>query len=324
MRYLTSLLFLATAALALQAQQRGLRVDPTIPRYKAIQANVQGSLTIIGDEACEAIIQQWIPAFNRLHPGATVTTLGKGSSYAPPALIEGSTPLVMMDRELTAAERDAFEKKYGYGATRLPMGVSAVALVVNARNPVASLTLQQVDALFSSTRKLGAPQAITTWGQLGLTGEWASKPVSLAGLDESHGIYAFFRDHGLGKGSYNSGMQTFSDAAGVAEAVLMEPGTIGFLSVSNIEGNLKLVPITPAGGTRAFEPTPEHVSRGSYPLVEFLYLYLNKPTTKPLSPLVKEFLNFGLSFDGQKEVADKGFVPLPADVLDMDLKRVNK
>src|SRR3954465_764396 len=158
---------------------QAIRIDDKLPDYKPV-SGISGKLSSIGSDTLNNLMTYWAEDFKKIYPNVTIEIEGKGSSTAPPALIAGTSQLGPMSRKMKAEEIDAFEKKYGYKPRSVGVAIDALAVYVNKDNPIKSLTLQQVDSIFSSTRKRGG-QAITTWGQLGLTGEWATKPISLYG-----------------------------------------------------------------------------------------------------------------------------------------------
>src|SRR5262245_7803733 len=133
----------------------------------------------------------WAETFKGMYPNVRVQIEGKGSSTAPAALIAGTAQFGPMSRAMRATEVDQFERKYGYKPTQIRTSYDALAVYVNKDNPIEKLSLAQVDAVFSKTRKRGA-KAVTTWGQLGLTGDWASRPISLYGRNSASGTYGFF------------------------------------------------------------------------------------------------------------------------------------
>src|SRR5919106_6482572 len=154
-----------------------VQVDPSLPGYKAV-SGVSGNLSSVGSDTLNNLMTLWAESFGRFYPNAKIQIEGKGSSTAPPALISGTAQLGPMSREMKGTEVDAFEKKYGYKPTPIRTSVDALAIFVNKDNPIKCLTLAQADAAFSKSRRQGGKEDIRTWGQLGLTGDWASKPIS--------------------------------------------------------------------------------------------------------------------------------------------------
>src|SRR3972149_5212777 len=178
-----------------------VKVDPGLQPDKAV-GGVSGNVSSIGSDTLNNLMTLWAESFNRFYPNAKIQIEGKGSSTAPPALIAGTAQLGPMSRPMKGSEIDQFEKKYGYNPTALRTSVDALAVFVNKDNPLTCLTMAQVDAVFSKSRRYGAKDDVKTWGQLGLTGEWAAKPVSLYGRNSASGTYGFFKEHALKNGDY--------------------------------------------------------------------------------------------------------------------------
>src|SRR3972149_3074586 len=173
--------------------QEALKVDPALPPYKAV-TRLAGNPSSVGSDTLNNLMTLWAEGFSKFYPNAKIQIEGKGSSTAPPALIAGAAQLGPMSRAMKGTEVDQFEKKYGYKPTPIRTSVDALAVFVNKDNPIRCMTLAQVDAVFSKSRRQGAKADVTTWGQLGLTGAWASKPISLSGRNSASRTYGFFQE----------------------------------------------------------------------------------------------------------------------------------
>src|SRR5262245_6199478 len=178
-----------------------VQVDPGLTPYKTV-SGISGNISSVGSDTLNNVMTLWAETFQRFYPNAKIQIEGKGSGTAPPALIAGTAQLGPMSREMKGTETDGFEKKYGYKPTAIRTSVDDLAVFVNKDKPVKCLTLAQVDAVFSKSRRGGHPEDLKTWGQLGLTGEWASKPISLYGRNSASGTYGFFKEHVLKNGDY--------------------------------------------------------------------------------------------------------------------------
>src|SRR5215475_9166188 len=190
---------LGAALLAHPAAAAPVTIDPTIKGYQKV-GGVSGNLNSIGSDTLNNVMTMWAENFQKLYPNVKIQIEGKGSSTAPPALIAGTAQLGPMSREMKPSEIDEFEKKFGYPPTKIKVAIDALAIFVNKDNPLKELTLQQADAIFSKGRACGGPKDITTWGDLGLTGEWAAKPISLYGRISLSGTYGFLNLHALSTG----------------------------------------------------------------------------------------------------------------------------
>lgn len=290
------------------ATAQAIKVDADLPAYQPV-SGISGKLTSIGSDTLNNLMTYWGEEFQKIYPNVKIEIEGKGSSTAPPALIAGTAQLGPMSRKMKAEEIDAFEKKYGYKPRLIGVAIDALAVYVNKDNPIQSLTLQQVDAVFSSTRKRGA-QNVTTWGQLGLTGEWASKPLSLYGRNSASGTYGFFKEHALKNGDYKGSVKEQPGSASVVQGVEKELGGVGYSGIGYKTSGVRAVPISDKGGP--VEATQENAESFKYPIARYLYVYINANPSSGPDPLVREFIRFVLSKQGQQDTAKDGYFPLPA------------
>ena len=167
----------ALVALAAPVLAQQLQVEAGVPAYQKA-SGVSGNINSVGSDTMNNMMALWAEAFRKMYPNVKIQIEGKGSSTAPPALIAGTSQFGPMSRAMRATEIDQFEAKYGYKPTQLRTSYDALAVYVNKDNPLEKLTLAQVDAAFSKTRRRGGKNA-ATWGDLGLTGDWAA-PADLA------------------------------------------------------------------------------------------------------------------------------------------------
>lgn len=293
------------------ASAEAVKVDAKIPAYKKT-SGVTGNLNSIGSDTLNDLMTLWAEGFKAQYPNVKIQIEGKGSSTAPPALIEGTAQIGPMSREMKSSEIDAFEKKYGYKPTAVKVSIDALAVYVHKDNPVKGLTLQQVDGIFSSTRKAGG-QDIATWGQAGLTGEWAAKPLSLYGRNSASGTYGYFKDEALQKGDFKPSVKEQPGSSAVVQSVGTDLGGIGYSGIGYITSAVRAVPIAKSGD-KFVEANYENCLNGDYPIARFLYVYINKKPGAAGDKLVSEFVKFIASKEGQEVVLKSGYFPLPAEV----------
>jgi phosphate transport system substrate-binding protein len=264
----------------------------------------------------------WAEGFAKYYPNVKIQVEGKGSSTAPPALIAGTAQLGPMSRPMKNTEIDAFETQFGHKPTPLRAALDSLAVYVNKDNPIESLSVPQVDAIFSKTRALGLKEALNTWGQLGLSGDWASRPISLYGRNSASGTYGFFKEHALGNGDYRDEVKEQPGSASVVQGVTEDVGGIGYSGIGYKTSGVKALALAPKPGAAPVVPTSANVYNGTYPLARFLYIYINKDPDKPLDPLLREFLKYIVSKEGQEAVVKDGYLPIPASVAQDELKKV--
>lgn len=306
-------------ACAVSAQP--VKVDPAIPAYRPA-AGVSGNLNSIGSDTLNNVMTLWAETFNRLYPNVRIGIEGKGSTTAPPALISGTAQLGPMSREMKGSEIDAFEKRFGYKPTRIRVAVDALAVFVNKDNPIGCLTLPQIDAVFSKSRRAGYKEDVRTWGQLGLTGDWAKRRVSLFGRNSASGTYGFFKEHALRNGDYKDEVKEQPGSASVVQGVTVDRVGIGYSGIGYATSGVRAVPVAAKAGDKCQPATAERAYSGSYPLARFLYVYVNKAPNRALDPLVHEFLKMVLSQQGQGVVVKDGYFPLPASIVKEEIARV--
>jgi phosphate transport system substrate-binding protein len=300
--------------------QDAVKVPVGVAPYKAT-AGISGSLSSIGSDTMNNLMTYWQEGFKKRYPNVTIQVEGKGSSTASPALIEGAAQLGPMSRDMKPDEIDAFEKKFGYKPTCIRTSLDALAVWVNRDNPIQGLSLEQLDAVFSSTRRSGAPADITAWGQLGLTGDW-DRPISLYGRNSASGTYGYFKEHALAKGDFKDTVKEQPGSASVVQGVENDRYGIGYSGIGYSTAGVRSVPLAKRAGEPFIAGDMEHVLNGTYPLGRYLYIYFNKAPNKPLDPLTREFLTFVLSREGQEVVIKDGFLPLPEKVIEEELKKL--
>jgi phosphate transport system substrate-binding protein len=317
---------MVAAAAAVTALGTGLvgaqvQVDPGLPSYKAT-SGVSGNVSSIGSDSLNNLMTLWAEQFNKFYPNAKIQIEGKGSSTAPPALISGTAQLGPMSREMKGTEIDQFEKRYGYKPTAMRTSVDALAVFVNKDNPIKCLTLTQVDAVFSKGRRAGYKEDIKTWGQLGLTGDWASRPISLYGRNSASGTYGFFKEHALKNGDYKDEVKEQPGSASVVQGLTVDRFAAGYSGIGYATAGVRAVPLAAKDGDKCHEATPDEAYSGNYPLSRFLYVYINKAPGKPLDPVTREFVRLILSKEGQEIVVKDGYFPIPAQIAKEELNKI--
>jgi phosphate transport system substrate-binding protein len=298
-----------------------VQLDPALPTYKAV-SGVSGNVSSVGSDTLNNLMTYWAETFSKFYPSAKVQIEGKGSSTAPPALISGTAQLGPMSRAMKGTEIDQFEKKYGYKPTQLRVAVDALAVFVNKDNPIKCLSVPQVDAIFSKSRRQGAKDDVKTWGQVGLTGEWANRPMSLYGRNSASGTYGFFKEHTLKNGDFKDEVKEQPGSASVVQGVTVDRYAIGYSGIGYATAGVRAVPLTEKDGGKCVEATADNSYAGSYPLARFLYVYVNRPPGKALDPLTREFVKLALSKEGQRDVVKDGYFPVPASVVKEELTKI--
>jgi phosphate transport system substrate-binding protein len=295
-------------------------VEAGIPDYQKA-SGISGNLSSVGSDTLANLMTLWAEEFNRAYPNVNIQIQAAGSSTAPPALTEGTSNLGPMSREMKDDELEAFESKYGYKPTAVPVAIDALAVMVNKDNPVKGLTMEQVDAIFSTTLKCGGAKEIETWGDAGVSA-WASKSIQLYGRNSVSGTYGYFKEKALCKGDFKNNVNEQPGSASVVQSVTSSANGIGYSGMGYTTSGIKMVPLAKKGSTNYVEATPANAVNGTYPLTRYLFVYVNKKPNQPLAPLDGEFIKMVLSKTGQQVVIKDGYIPLPAKVVEKELAKL--
>jgi len=320
--------FLSAAALGLAgsikigfAQDGPVRLDSALKSYQ-VAPGVSGNASSVGSDTLNNLMTYWAENFKKFYPNVNIQIEGKGSTTAPPALISGTAQFGPMSRAMKSTELDSFEAKYGYKPTQIRTAVDALGIFVNKDNPIGSLTLEQADAIFSKSRRRGMAKQVVTWGEVGLTGEWTEKPISLYGRNSASGTYGFFKEHVLKNGDYRDEVKEQPGSAAVVQAVATDRFSIGYSGIGYATSSVRAVSLAEKAGASPMAANAENAYSGEYPLSRFLYVYINRAPGKTLDPLVREFIRMICSKEGQEVVVKDGYFPIPAAVAGEELKKV--
>ncbi|HRP62817.1 MAG TPA: phosphate ABC transporter substrate-binding protein [Phycisphaerales bacterium] len=290
-----------------------VKVDEKLPDYKPVPG-ISGSIKSVGSDSMNNMMTLWAEGFLKQYPNVQIEIEGKGSGTAPPAMVAGTAAFGPMSREMRGRETDEFENKFGYPITALPTSIDMLAVYVNKDNPIAGLTLQQVDAIFSKTRRGGHPDNITRWGQVGLTGAWANQNISIYGRNSASGTYGFFKENALFGGDYKDEVKEQPGSSSVVQGVASERNGIGYSGIGYMTADVRAVPLADSPGGEFVAATAENAYSGDYPLARYLYVYINHRPGSQLDPLRREFVKYIFSKQGQEDVVRDGYYPVNAEV----------
>ena len=306
---------------AVSSQAMAGKVDDNLHDYQRT-SGVSGNLSSVGSDTLANLMTLWAEEYKRVYPNVNIQIQAAGSSTAPPALTEGTSNLGPMSRKMKSKELQKFEEKYGYKPTPIRVALDALAVYVNKDNPIKGMTIPQVDAVFSSTRKCGYDKDISTWGDLGLTGAWKNRKIQLYGRNSVSGTYGYFKKKGLCKGDFKSAVNEQPGSASVVQSVTASLNGMGYSGIGYKTSGVKAIPLTKKEGKPYVAATNENAIAGKYPLARFLYVYVNKHPNKPMAPLEREFIKMVLSKVGQEVVVKDGYIPLPAKVAEEELAKL--
>ena len=307
---------LATTGFAAVVQAADL-LDPKLPIYTKT-SGVSGNLSSVGSDTLANLMTLWAEDFKRNYPNINIQIQAAGSSTAPPALTEGTSNMGPMSRKMKDKELEAFEKKFGYKPTAIPVAIDALAVFVHKDNPIKGMSIVDVDALFSSTRKCGGAKDISTWNDLGVGGSLGRQDIQIYGRNSVSGTYGYFKSKALCKGDFRSSVNEQPGSASVVQSVSTSLNGIGYSGIGYKTSSVRAIPLSKKGGD-FIEASPEMAVTGKYPLSRFLYVYVNKAPNKPLAPLEREFIKMLMSKSGQEVVVKDGYIPLPSKVVEKTL-----
>ncbi len=297
------------------------KLDAGLPDYSHA-SGISGNLSSVGSDTLANLMTLWAEEFKREYPNVNIQIQAAGSSTAPPALTEGTSNIGPMSRKMKSKEIESFEKRYGYKPTAIPVAIDALAVFIHKDNPIEGMTIPEIDAIFSSTRKCKHKSDISKWGDLGMTGNWKKQDIQIYGRNSVSGTYGYFKKKGLCKGDFKNTVNEQPGSASVVQSVSASINGIGYSGIGYKTSGVKAVPLTKKAGKPFIEANADNAISGAYPLSRFLYVYVNKHPNKPLAPLEREFIKMVLSKTGQEVVVKDGYIPLPARVVDKVLKGI--
>lgn len=302
---------LCLAALLAPALAAADGVDPALPEYSKA-SGVSGNINSVGSDTLANLMTFWAEEFKKLYPNVNVQIQAAGSSTAPPALTEGTSNLGPMSRAMKAEEIAAFESKYGYKPTEIAVAIDALAVYVHKDNPLECMSIPQVDAVFSATRKCGYAEDVSRWSQLKVSGALADQSIQIYGRNSVSGTYGFFKETALCKGDFKDTVNEQPGSASVVQGVTKSLNGIGYSGIGYKTSGVKALALSATEGGECVSASPDNAVSGKFPLGRFLYVYVNKHPNKPMSPLEGEFIKMVLSRVGQEVVVKDGYIPLPA------------
>jgi phosphate transport system substrate-binding protein len=296
-------------------------LDPNLPEYQRV-GGVSGNLSSTGSDTLANLMTLWTESFKREYPNVNIQVQAAGSSTAPPALTEGTSNFGPMSRVMKDKEIEAFETRFGYKPTAIRVAIDALAVYVHKDNPIGAMTISEVDAVFSATRRCGGNKDINRWGDLGLAGNWTERPLQLYGRNSVSGTYGYFKKVALCSGDFKNTVNEQPGSASVVQAVASSLNGIGYSGIGYITSGVKAVALSDGEGAEPVAATAENAISGTYPLSRYLYVYVNKKPGTPLAPLELEFLKLVLSKSGQEIVAKDGYIPVSARVVSRELRKI--
>jgi phosphate transport system substrate-binding protein len=297
-------------------------VDPRLPSFQPV-GEIHGSIRSAGADALLNLMMLWRERFVSLYPGVTVEFGGRGGSTPLGVLLNDRCDFALASRPLRAEEiKEVAARHNGTPPTAMRVALDVLTIFVHKDNPIAAkgLTLTQLDAIYSSTRKLGHPDDIATWGDLGLQGDWAKQPIRLLGRNAAASHYAYFRWLVLGReGLFKDSVIELPGSRRIIAAIAEDRFAIGYSGFGYKTDDVVAVPIISVDG-RPIHPDAQPID--AYPLHRYLLIYVNHNPGDSIPQARSEFLRYIYSREGQAEVLRDGYQPIPGEIAREDLARI--
>ena len=308
-------------------------VELALPAFEPQSPALSGTVRFVHSDRTIGIVPRWVEALGHYHPDLKIETLIVASSVAAKTFVDNDADVAFIGREMLWNERDLFAAHFGGlprrfagcgGNLDIPGTTHAVAVFVHKDNPLTQISLDQLDALYSTTRDQGL-DPIRTWGDLGLEGEWAEQPIKLWGQTPDVGFDRFVQERSLLGGDYREDIELLHQVDTIPQRVAEDRYAIGYAGFGHglSAPGAKALALSPKVGEPAVACTPETVLSQEYPFSRRLYLFVPGAGNEPIPPAVAEILRYALSREGQACVAEDGlFLPLPERVVHADRARL--
>ncbi|MGD9656051.1 MAG: PstS family phosphate ABC transporter substrate-binding protein [Methylocystis sp.] len=294
-------------------------LDLELESYKAMPG-VAGHLKSVGSDTMVHEMELWAEGFKAIYPKVSIEIEGKGSATAPPALLEGRAQLGPMSRPMAPDEIENFIVKYGYKPTAVLVAVDALAIYVHKDNPIACVSMEQLERIFAADPKSGGGHSIRVWGQLGLTGDWAKRPIALFGRNTLSGTYKFFKQNALGGGDFKESLKQQVGSEAVVREVGADISAIGYSGIGYKTHAVRAVPVS--AGKRCFEANFANTYSRKYPLARGLYINVLKDPNAAFDSFAGEFVKYVLSKEGQLQAKKGGYFPITRNIREHELTRL--
>lgn len=272
---------------------------------------VEGRLVLTGSVALGNLISYLTQSFSVYNPLVSVTISDPGGRAGLDALINGSADMVLSSTQLDDRQKQRFQERFGYAPEYIPIAMNALAVYVNNLNSLYSITLQELDSIFSSTYRCGGSQSIQTWDAFNVKGLLAHRQIHIYGLTVNTGASSLFRQKALCGGDFKKDFQALVGPEAVELALTSDYAGIGFVNNALRSPELHALAIKPDKKSVALAPTPKTIRSGQYPMSQTLSMVINHGNDQPVSPALQAFINFVRSPEGQKVIEKAGYVTLP-------------
>lgn len=298
-----------------------ISIDPCLKPYARVE-KIDGKITSRGSDTIRRLMVMWSQQFSGYYPNIRFDIEAKGSSTAPPALLSGKSQLGPMSRKMKKKEYRLFIEKYNMRPIAIGVALDPLAVFVNIKNPISRLSLPELDAIFSRTRKGGYHSDIKNWGHFNQGTQWKNLEISLFTRNNLSGTYAYFRKKALFKGEYKDSIIIQEDSAAIIQRISDHIGGIGYSGIGYKSPGVKYLKLSKHINDPAYTPSYKNILANRYPISRPLYVYVVHQTQKAIPYRVKEFIKFILSKEGQKITLKNGYMPLSSQTANRQLNLI--
>lgn len=295
-----------------------------MPRYIPAPLS-SGRVTSVGSDSMSSLVDAWVENYKEYQRSANLQVVSYGSASAPAALIEGTANLGHMARPMKEAEVQDFKTRYGFEPTQIRTAAVATIIYVSKRNPLSAISFNQLDGIFSASRKRGAAKQYRSWGDLGVHGEFGARSIMPLGLVDTALPYTYFKQQVLLQSDYANDILPTAKTASAVDTVAVNNNAIAYGGVATaLPNSVKQLAVRRDEGETPVSPATTAILSGSYPLSRYLNLYFVRFPGKPMDPNLKDFLKFVLSAQGQKTVKEQGLIPLSPELVKEELSKLDE
>jgi len=326
--YITSLLSICIGVSIPTISFAESKLSTGIINYKPKKdkKSIMGNLNCKGSTNVGSILKIWLPEFKKIYPSVKISMDFKGSSDGIKSLMNGTATVGAASRPIKQKEIDEFKASKGYAPTEIRVSLDALGIYVNSLNKLKTITLEELDAIFSVERKLGYKENIDTWKKLTQKDE-DDKKINVYLFDKNSGTRSFFKHRVMLKGTYDTNKiknEEYTTTTQLLNALANDEHGIGFGSVGINNFKVKTLSVAKRANYPTYKPCTTEIKNGDYPLTRFFYIYLDVPPNQPIPKMFYEFCKFLLSYEGQTIVIQAGGLALSPQQIGTELSKIRR
>jgi len=289
-------------------------------KYKKT-SGIYGTIKVSGSTTMSNLMSLWCKGFSDIYHDTNCIVESFGSRKVPTDLVDGKIDIGMMSEPMSGNDIVDFKNAYGYDPTDIKVAINMIVVLVNRENPIDCITIDELDGIYSNTYQCQGATDISTWGSLNLEGKWQNASIVPYGRTSLSGTYDVFRSLALCDGNYKNSVKEMASSRDIVDFVSKDINSIGYCSAGYLTSGVKTVKVGKSKDN-CYPPKPEFAISKQYPFTRNLYIYPRENPSKDMEKIIKEFLKYILSKDGQEAVFEAGLINLPADVISSESKKL--